>query len=285
MKFNYFKQGGLARYFGAMGRFLTSGLTKMAPNFSAKLGGQLLLKPHGKRHYQFQLVLPHSDIQLETSMGDAHVHIFGHGSKLAIVNHGWADNSLSFQHLIESLLEQGYRVAAIDHLGHGKSTGKHAHLLIFIEALQNLLAYFDKQNQQVDLLIGHSMGALAMLNLPQDELAKRKAVFISTPLKLFELMFETVERLGISSKLLINVLEKICQTYQTTWPELSGEKHMNKLAEHHYFIHDKNDRYAPFSDVEAFIATSKAKLITTENLGHRRILVDTSVISNINDLI
>ncbi|NQY50504.1 MAG: alpha/beta hydrolase, partial [Colwellia sp.] len=51
------------------------------------------------------------------------------------------------------------------------------------------------------------------------------------------------------------------------------------------FIHDRQDRYAPFADVSLFLQQEKNTLIETEGLGHRRILSDTNVINNITKML
>jgi len=285
MKFSYFNENANKLGLAAIGRGLTSGLSTLTPRFSAFLGKKVLMRPYGRRSYNTELVSPTSELNILTSMGIAHVNIFGGGPNIIIVSHGWEDNSQSFQYMIAPLIEQGYCIAAIDHIGHGKSSGKKSHLLSFIETLNLLIEHFNEEKTPVQAIIGHSMAAIATLNLPLAMLENKKIILISSPIKFFELMFQKVEQVGISRKLLKRVLESISFSYGKTWQQLTAENHRDKLALNITFIHDRHDRFAPFDDVKHYLKQEKNTLIATEGLGHRKILGDTKVIENISQVL
>jgi len=281
MKFSYFNNGGSRFGLTSIARGFTATLSTFTPKLSAFLGENVLMKPYSRRSYNFEHIKPAKELNLLTSIGTAHVNIFGTGTRVIIVSHGWGDNSESFQEMIISLTEQGYTVAAIDHIGHGRSSGNNSHLLSFIETLELLLEQFNEERIKVDAIIGHSMGAIATLNLPNYLLERKKIILISSPIKFFELMFEKVEQAGISRKLLTRVLESISHKHGKKWQQLTTENNRDKLALNLTFIHDRQDRYAPFADVTQYLQQEKNTLIETQGLGHRRILSDTNVINNI----
>ncbi len=285
MKFSYFNNNGSKLGLTSIGLGLTATLSTLAPKLSSVLGENVLLKPYGPRKYEFEQIKPETTLNLQTSMGNVHVNVFGKGNKVVIVSHGWGDTSNSFQEMIISLTQQGYVVAAIDHIGHGKSSGNQSHLLSFIETLELLIEQFNEERIQVDAIIGHSMGAIATLNLPDYILQNKKVILISSPIKFFEIMFNKVEQVGISSKLLKRVLNSISYKYGKTWQQLTTENNRNKLTSNFTFIHDRHDKYAPFIDVTQFLQQEKTTLIETEGLGHRRILSDTKVINNISQVL
>ncbi|WP_019026873.1 alpha/beta hydrolase [Colwellia piezophila] len=281
MKFSYFNNTSSKFGLTSISRGLTGLLSTLAPRFSSFLGENILMKPYGRRQYDFEQIKPATELKLLTSMGIAHVNLFGSGSRVVIVSHGWGDTSKSFQEMILSLTELGYRVAAIDHIGHGKSSGNNSHLLSFIESLELLIEQFNEERIEVEAIIGHSMGAIATLNLPRYLLTSKKIILISSPINFFELMFEKVEQAGISRKLLTRVLESISHKHGKKWQQLTTESNRDKLTLDFTFIHDEQDRYAPFEDVRQFLQQEQTTLITTQGLGHSRILSDTSVINKI----
>ena len=285
MKFSYFGNSNKKLGLAALGRGITAFLSDLAPSFSAHLGSNVLMRPYSKRHYHEGVIKADGELRLQTSMGIAHVNLYGHGSNVVIVSHGWADNSQTFQHLVANLVDQGYFVAAIDHIGHGKSSGTKSNLPNFIESLELLIEHFEHERVTIKSIIGHSMGAIATFNLPFETLKPRKIILISSPIKLFELMFKKVEQAGISKKLLTKTLEKVCHPYGVTWQELTSESNRGKLKLPITFIHDRFDKYAPFSDVEKFLDQEKNDLVVTEGLGHRNILRDTKVIDRIAQVI
>ncbi len=285
MKFNYFNQSKSRFGLASIGRGITGTLSSISPRFSAFLGKKLLMKPHGKRYYPIDLIQPEKELNLATSMGTAHINLFGKGSSVIIVSHGWGDTSDCFQHLVIDLNKQGYMVAAIDHIGHGKSSGNKSHLPSFVESLELLVELFNEDKVNVHAIIGHSMGGIATLNLPYYLLEDKKIILISSPIKFFELMFDKVEQFGISRKLLWRVMESITHAYGLTWKQLTSESNRSKLTLDITFIHDKFDRYAPFEDISNFLKQENNKLIVTEGLGHRKILGDTTVIKHITQVI
>lgn len=285
MKFNYFNEKERKFGIASIGRGFTGVMSQLLPSFSAFIGKKLLMKPYGKRHYSLIAVQPSQELNLTTSLGQAHINIYGQGKKVVIMSHGWADTSQSFELMISKLTSQGYLVAAIDHIGHGKSSGKNSHLLSFIETMELLLEHFEQERIHVAGIIGHSMGAIATLNLPQQTLENKKLILISSPIKFFELMFDKVEQFGISRKLLIRVLENIGQQYGRQWQHLHLDNHKIKLDLDVTFIHDEKDRYAPFHDVKHYLHGKETSLITTSGLGHTRILGDTSVINSVSQVL
>jgi len=285
MKFSYFNNGGSKFGLRTVGRGITATMSVLAPRLSSFLGENILMKPYSRRRYSFEQIQPNKELNLPTSMGIAHINLFGTGKKVVILSHGWGDNSKSFQELILSLTKQGFLVAAIDHIGHGKSSGSKSHLLSFIETLEILIEHFHEERIEVIGLVGHSMGAIATLNLPDYLLENRKVILISSPVNFFELMFEKVEQAGISRKLLTRVLEKISHQHGKTVQQLTTENNRNKLALDVTFIHDRKDRYAPFADVTDYLKKQNTKLIATEGLGHSRILSDTTVINEISQVL
>jgi len=285
MKFSFFKESQNSVGLSAIGRGLTSILTLLAPAVSTYIGHKMLLKPRGVRTYEFDNTLAHREINIMTSTGIAHVNLFGSGEKIVLISHGWADSSHSFQQMILSLTNQGYLVAALDHIGHGKSSGNKAHLLSFIETMDLLLGKFHEERLQVEAIIGHSMGAFATLNLPRYQLQGKKIILISTPVNFFESMFAKIERFGISRKLTQKLLDSISRPYGIKWQQLALEHNVDKLDLDITFIHDRLDKQAPFSDIKRLVETQSTSLIETEGLGHSRILGDTNVIRNISQVL
>lgn len=285
MKFSYFNNSGSKFGLRSIARGVTSSLSSLAPKFSAFIGENILLKPYSRRSYSFEQIMPNKELHLQTSMGIAHINLFGAGRRVIIVSHGWGDTGKSFQEMIISFTQQGYLVAAIDHIGHGKSSGNKSHLLSFIETLELSIEHFHEERSEVSAIVGHSMGAIAALNLPDYLLENRKIILISSPINFFELMFEKVEQAGISRKLLTRVLEKISHMHGKTVQQLTTENNRSKLALDLTFIHDRKDRYAPFNDVTRYLEQHSRLLIATEGLGHSRILSDTSVINKITQVL
>lgn len=281
MAFSFFNTYQISRPVQRFTLALTSMLTRIFPSTSRKLAYRVFFHPHRGPSKPFEKVTPDASRPMSSQAGVFHVHEFGRGNKVAVLSHGWADASNSFQPMIEKLLQAGFKVVAVDHVAHGLSPGKQSHLFAFMEALELVIADYEHAGDSVELLVGHSMGGLAIMNLPEVTLKDAQVVLIAVPVQFFSTMMDTVERLGISRRMIIRVLDWISPKYGRTWQELDSTHQRSKLHDNVWFVHDEQDRYAPFADMQHYARALPARLIRTQGLGHRRILRDNGVIDQI----
>ncbi len=87
---------------------------------------------------------------------------------VVIILHGLGEHSGRFKEVAEKLVENGYGVAAFDHFGHGKTTGKRGHNPGYEVVLDSVDQFIIKTKELfgdiVTFLYGHSMGGNAVLN-------------------------------------------------------------------------------------------------------------------------
>jgi alpha-beta hydrolase superfamily lysophospholipase len=83
---------------------------------------------------------------------------------LILLVHGAGEHCARYEHFARYLTDHGYAVAALDHPGHGRSTGTPGHVERFDDYMETLRTF----HQQVvadfsgvpQILLGHSMGGL-----------------------------------------------------------------------------------------------------------------------------
>ncbi len=97
---------------------------------------------------------------------------------MILLVHGYAEHVGRYDHVVTSLLDGGYAVAAVDHRGHGKSSGRRAAIRRFDDYVDDLgLLARSTRATDPDLpvfLLGHSMGGLIAIRYAlthQDDLA------------------------------------------------------------------------------------------------------------------
>ena len=216
-------------------------------------------------------------------MGSVTLHEFkGTGDKQVFLSHGWADSTNRFTYLINALLANNYTVWSIDHIGHGRSEGDIAHLFGFIDGLTESIKYINKRSKNpLNNFVGHSMGALALLNL---DLKDSKLMLISMPAYFFENMFQRIGQNGFSEAFLENTLYKVSKKYNKNWKELSPQNNLDKIERNDSFIiHDKEDPVCSYQNLMEITKENKYKLISTERLGHLKILKDDFVLDQITN--
>jgi len=103
-----------------------------------------------------------------------------------VISHGLAEHSGRYKHVAEYFVSQGYHVYAIDHLGHGKSSGARCHVASindFVACLHRLIKIVkDQHNNSPVYLLGHSMGGLIASLYLIDHQQELAAAILSAPL-------------------------------------------------------------------------------------------------------
>ncbi len=265
-------------------RSVTNNITSVSPKLSEKLATKILCRPYSLRSYSLRTNIQPTQHKIKTKLGNVILYKFE--SKLNVkhifLSHGWSDSSIRFTRLINFLTSKGITVWSLDHIGHGKSEGKVAHLFGFIEGMTKSLEFLNSQNIEIDAIIGHSMGALATLNLPDNIHQNKKVILISMPTKFFESMFYKITSLGISKSTLENLLNRVSKQYQRSWQDLSPDQNTHKIKGNFYFIHDKTDQVCSYENLTNLLQNSPSQLDSTNKLGHLMILKNEEVFEKIH---
>jgi len=104
------------------------------------------------------------------------VHETGTGARTAVLLHGIMSDHRAWHRVTRELVEQGFRVIALDLAGHGSSPRSRRYSPAawaddVIETLHPIL------NRRPDVIMGHSLGAL-VASMVADRLAPRAAVYV-----------------------------------------------------------------------------------------------------------
>ncbi len=208
------------------------------------------------------------------------VYKWGKGDKKALVVHGWSGRATQMFKIIQALLDAGYTVYSFDAPAHGKSTGSRTMMPEFIKTIHTIAETYGA----FDLVVGHSMGGIASLNVQGAYADFKKMVVIGTPDSIFNIFHGFVKQLELKPKIaekLIAVFEKI--TGKSIF-EFHGSHQAEKIDVPVLVIHDEQDREVPVSDAHNNHKHLKnGKLLITKGLGHNRILKNKDVVATIVD--
>lgn len=261
-------------------------LTKLLPSVSEKLALKILANPFSRRKYDLRTKVKPSSVKLKTLIGEVVLYKFSgensDSNKNILLCHGWADSTTRFTQLIDHLINEGVTVWSLDHIGHGKSFGSTAHLFGVVDGTKAALRHLTDNNASPQALLGHSLGALAVLNLPHEVLKNKKIILVSAPTKFFENMYKSITRAGVSALMLTNLLEKTSAKYGVDWESLSPANNKDKINENFLFIHDDKDLISSYTNIKELIKDHKHEFLTTTGLGHVRLLKDPGVLKRIS---
>ena len=87
----------------------------------------------------------------------------GDAKGVVLLVHGLGEHSGRYQHVAERLVDAGYVVAALDHRGHGKSSGKRVYVKSYDEFMRDLTQFrrmVESEHPGLPVvMVGHSMGS------------------------------------------------------------------------------------------------------------------------------
>lgn len=207
----------------------------------------------------------------------------GREAPAVLLAHGWGGHAAQMRAFVFPLLSAGFRVIAYDQPAHGVSEGRLTGLPDFADVLAEVAAYYGG----VRAVIGHSLGAAAAaLALANRKASVETVVLVSSPADMigysrrfarWHWMPETVRRAMQTA---------IEERYGVLWESLDVRRLATRLKARALVIHDRDDRVVPWTQ-GAQVASHwpGARLLSTDGLGHRRILEDDFVTRAAEDFI
>jgi pimeloyl-ACP methyl ester carboxylesterase len=195
--------------------------------------------------------------------------------------HGWEGRGSQLRSFVEPLVARGFSVVAFDAPAHGASPGTEATIADFADSLLALERYVGRPAA----VIAHSLGTLGTLLAVRRGLSAGAVVLIAVPSPRERLAyFQNALRLpeAVTGKL----REIIEHRVGLSWTDVEGPALAAGLTVPALVVHDRGDKEAPTQNSEATVeALSNATLDLTDGLGHRRILNDARVISEVTSFI
>lgn len=197
--------------------------------------------------------------------------------------HGWGGNAAQMRAFVFPLLGAGLRVIAYDQPAHGVSEGRLTGLPDFAEVLAEVAWH----HGAVRAVIGHSLGATAAaLAHAQQKADLRKIVLVSPPSDLVGYSRRFARWHWMPEPVRDSMQAAIEERYGLRWSELELARLAPRLGAQALVIHDRADRVVPWKQGEQFARHWRgARLMSTEGLGHRRILQDEAVTQAAADFI
>jgi len=249
-------------------RTLTSLTTKTlrvcAPELGKKLARKVLLTP---KRMQNKWPSHVKQFNTMTRYGKVRTYKYGQGKSIWFI-HGWSSCAFDFWPLMQKLAEKGYSCLSFDFPGHGFSEGKQSSLPQMIKAFDDISASFLDPN----MIITHSMGASTLANSHWFKHCKSDLLLISPVLNSYELLQKLVKNSGFDQELFDQTIHGIFKKEKLFLPELSAIPKLKNFTGQLKIIHDKHDVLAPLAMSKELSLQTKAKLITTNKLGHNKIL-------------
>jgi len=206
-------------------------------------------------------------------------HVWGEGPVVYLV-HGWGGSGTQFVAFVEPLVAAGHTVVMYDAPSHGSSDpGPHGRRTHGVEAAR-ALDEVSKKFGPARAVIAHSMGAIVTnLAMNRGWLGAERLVLISPMTNAAELFDGLQAAIGFGARTR-RAFERATLAFTGLPVEEFDTAHQASLREPipTLAISDRQDPQASYSSVVRLAAELDAALVTTEGIGHNRILRDESVV-------
>jgi pimeloyl-ACP methyl ester carboxylesterase len=202
--------------------------------------------------------------------------------------HGWGGRGSQFGAMVEPLLESGHRVVMLDAPAHGDSEHgpagpRRTNGLEFAKALDAVFCKFGP----AEAVVAHSLGTIATyLALRHGWLGTKRLVFIAPLVESLSLFDQFQAALGFGERTRRAFDRSILGWIGIPVAEFDARfqaAHVDPVPT--LVITDRGDRQTPYDDVVDFAESIGAPLVTTEGLGHRKILRDREVIAQVVEFV
>ncbi len=251
--------------------------SRLAPKSNSKKLIELLFKVRKKGYPNIKLGEPDNVFYLEENTTLSYWE--GTGAKTAMLVHGWNGSGDQFFSLYEKFRELGFSVYVVMPKGYGQSSSVWSNPGCFIKSIESVLNHIDKP---INVAVGHSMGAGALLHVAAKKNSFDKLVSVSAPSNFTNILDDFCLQLAVGNKAKQYFFDRVEQEVGISHQALNISSTVNKINHPILFVHDDTDKVLPVANSMILDKSAQhSQLLITQGLGHTRLLNSSLVVENV----
>jgi pimeloyl-ACP methyl ester carboxylesterase len=261
--------------FAAM-RGALSGLSRVSPRTAASIAMVLFRRPPRHRPWDLSPSAFDSGQRVDLVLDGRRLAVWrwGAGPTVLLV-HGWGSRGARLSDFVGPLTRAGFSVLAFDAPGHGASAGRLSSLPQFIAAIRTI----GERLGPLRAVVAHSMGGAATTLAVARGLDVERAVFLAPAADPAGYSERFASVFGLTDEVISRMKRGLERRFGTPWKDFDVLAAAATLSAPLLVIHDSEDRDVPLADGASIAAAwPGARLVTTNGLGHRRIVHDPAVV-------
>jgi len=256
-------------------------LSRISTGLAGRLLERLWLTPPRARRRPSRFATA-SERVLTCAHGELVVHDLGGGGPRVYLMHGWGGRADQFATLAASLVAGGYHVLAIDGPAHGLARGRQASGVAFAAAIRTAAAEYGEPSA----LVAHSLGSIGAALALQTGVRAPRLVFLAPPQGPRAYLSLLIETFGLPPAVEAFVARDMPSRLGFAWEELDLVARGPHADVELLVVHDRDDQEVAWQHGGAIAeAWGRARLLTTNGLGHRRLLRDPGVIAAVTSFV
>lgn len=203
-------------------------------------------------------------------------------AQAVLLMHGWGGHAGQMLPLAQALAEAGLQVLLLEMPAHGRSAGRTSNLPQFARALEYAAARLRAQGLDLQAVVAHSLGANAAAYAASRGLALQRLVLLAPPASPYEYTRLFARMFGLSERTRSAMQQHIEAREAMLLPQFEPPAVGPRITVPTLVLHDRGDRINRHADGLAYAqAIAGAQLISTEGLGHLKLLQDTAVLTEV----
>ena len=187
----------------------------------------------------------------------------------ALLAHGWSSFGLRFLPWVAGLRALGYAVVTFDQPGHGRSSGKLCTLPEFTSTLRAVGRHYG----EAALAVGHSLGGAALVLAQDEDWHAQRLVLVAPAADMADAASRYFRLVRLGEHLRQAFYDWLLRRTGISVEQLEVHRRLPALGQPALIVHDLDDADVPWSEGERYARYwPGARLLTTQGLGHRRVL-------------
>ncbi|MDR6534506.1 alpha/beta fold hydrolase [Variovorax soli] len=200
--------------------------------------------------------------------------------------HGWGGHAGQMLPLAQALTAAGFAPLLLEMPAHGRSAGTVSNLPQFARAIDYVAARLALEGTALKAIAAHSLGANALAYAASRGLHVERLVLLAPPASPHAFTRYFAHVFGLSERTRAAMQHRIEAREGILMPLLEPAAVGPRIAQPTLVVHDRGDRVNRFADGVAYRdAIAGAELVATQDLGHRRILREPSVLQQVTAFI
>lgn len=258
------------------------GLETVWPASAAAAAGWLFRAPrrHRQPDHERRLLAGAERTTLRVAGDALPTWIWGQGPTVLLV-HGWEGRAGQLGALATALAGAGLRAIAFDAPGHGGARWRLSSSIQFAAAIHAARERFGPPRA----VVAHSLGCTATSLAVLQGLQPQRLVYLAPAADLAPFMRSFGGMLGLAPTTVERMARRFERSLHLPWDtaRLANLEAAEFLADAPLLVvHDRDDRETPHHGGAAVAgAWRQGRLLTTQNLGHHRILRDPAVVAEV----
>ena len=210
------------------------------------------------------------------------VYSYGYSKRKVLLIHGWSGRGTQLFKIADKFLENGFMTISFDGPAHGNSTGKTTMMHEFVKTA----LFLEKEFGPFEVAIGHSLGAMTVLNSIKQGLNVKKAITIGSGDVISDIIKEFVAKLQLKPKMVHRIKNQFYKKFGEDIDNYSASVAAKSVKIPTLVLHDTEDKDVPVSCAHNIRQNLvQGEILITIGLGHSRILKDSKVITRIIEFV